>query len=241
MALVEVTQQDGWTEVALNDPATRNAITGPMVESLIEVLKQSEEDSNSQLVMLRGSEGAFCSGLNLKQFNADPPPEWLPRFQTLWRSLHVAMYEFKKPIVVALERFAINGGSALALAGDLLVAGEDSYLQVGEVTQGMQAAFNVAWLSLRHSESAKAQLTLTGRRFFGTDLVRLGIALEAPPTKEVVNRTSELCSELAAYPNSAVANMKKAISSYREQSDGENWFQRSTGSGRRGPITPVSN
>ncbi|MCY4056782.1 MAG: enoyl-CoA hydratase/isomerase family protein, partial [Gammaproteobacteria bacterium] len=176
MAVVEVVDHGRWAEVILNRPERRNAINGPLGEALTSAIRRADADDGVQAILFRGAEGAFCSGLDLKAFNAEPPPDWMPRFSTIWRGAHKAIFECRKPVVVALERFAINGGAALALAADLLVAGENAFLHVGEVRQGMAAPYNLAWLRFRHSESVAAQLTLTGRRFTGSELVALGVA-----------------------------------------------------------------
>ena len=169
MAEVERIDRDGWAEIVLNRPARRNAINGPLGERLADAFRAANADDGVQAVLFRGAEGAFCSGLDLKGFNADPPPEWLPRFNAIWRAAHKAIFDCQKPIVAALERYAINGGAALALAADLLIAGETAFLQVGEVKMGMAAPYNMAWLRLRHSENVAAKLTITGRRFPGAN------------------------------------------------------------------------
>ncbi|MCE2407764.1 MAG: enoyl-CoA hydratase/isomerase family protein [Pseudomonadales bacterium] len=148
-------------------------------------------------------------------------------FQSTWRRTHTALYECSKPIVVALERFAINGGAALALAADLLVVGDDSYLQVGEVRQGMAAPYNLAWLSLRHSENVIAQLTLTGKRFSGSELHRLGIAYAAPPTADAVSVAASLCNELAGYPSDALVTIKRMMRAFHDASAND-WFDIAT-------------
>ena len=137
------------------------------------------------------------------------------------------MYDCSKPIVVALERYAINGGAALALAADLLVVGDDSYLQVGEVRQGMAAPYNLAWLNLRHSENVIAQLTLTGKRFTGTELHRLGIAYTAPATADTVSAASSICEELAGYPEDALVTIKRMMRGYRNV-PADDWFDIAT-------------
>ena len=109
-------EHDGWSELVLNQPETRNAITGPLGEQLATAIQSVDADSATRLLMLRGADGAFCSGLNLKEFNRDPPPNWLANFQSTWRRTHAALYDCSKPVVVALEKYAINGGAALALA-----------------------------------------------------------------------------------------------------------------------------
>lgn len=225
--LVLRVEHDGWSELVLNQPGTRNAITGPLGEQLATAIQTVDADPATRLLMLRGAEGAFCSGLNLKEFNRDPPPDWLANFQTTWRRTHAALYDCSKPIVVALEKYAINGGAALALAADLLVVGDDSYLQVGEVRQGMAAPYNLAWLNLRHSENVIAQLTLTGKRFTGSELHRLGIAYQAPATAVTVNVATELCDELAGYPAEALVTIKRMMRGYHEV-PADDWFDIAT-------------
>ena len=172
--LLEVS--DGVGEVVLNRPERKNAITGPLGVKLAECMAEASDREDVRVVILRGADGAFCSGLDLGEFNADPAPDWLSDFQHIWRGAHRAIFECRKPIVGALERYAINGGAALALACDLLVAGEEAFLQVGEVQIGMAAPYNMAWLSLRHSEQVMARVALIGDRLNGSDLVELGLA-----------------------------------------------------------------
>ena len=227
MALVEFVDHGRWAEVVLNRPESRNAINGPLGEGLAAAIGRADAGAEIQAVLLRGADGAFCSGLDLKAFNADPPPDWMPRFGAIWRSAHKAIFDCGKPIVAALERYAINGGAALALAADLLVAGETAFLQVGEVKQGMAAPYNMAWLRLRHGENIAAQLTLTGRRFPGSELASLGIAYEAVPDNDVVTSARQLVEKLAAYPDGALARIKALLRAYND-TPADDWFDRAT-------------
>ena len=216
-----------WAEVVLNRPERRNAINGPLGEALAAAVRRADADDTVQVVLLRGAGGAFCSGLDLTAFNAEPAPDWMPRFGAIWRAAHKAIYECRTPIVAALERYAINGGAALALAADLLVAGEGAFLQVGEVKQGMAAPYNMAWLRLRHSESLAAKLTITGRRFFGPELGTLGVAYDVVEDADVVPAARRLVEELAAYPDAAPARIKSVLRVYNDSS-ADAWFDRAT-------------
>ncbi len=130
---VIIERHDNVAEVVLNRPERKNAVTGPLAAGLRDAFRELGADDTLSAIVLRGAGGAFCSGLDLKEFNADPRPEWLGDFQAVWRAAHAAIYDCPKVIVGALERFAINGGGALALSCDLLVAGRNAYLQVGEI------------------------------------------------------------------------------------------------------------
>lgn len=233
--LIERTESGGVLEIVLNDPKTRNAITGPMAEQLSTAIHTAADTAEIRVILLYGADNAFCSGLNLKEFNAQPPPDWLPNFQKSWRAVHKSFYQCTTPVVVALQKYAINGGAAIALAGDLLVVGDDSFLQIGEVRQGMAAPYNIAWLRLKQPESVINQLAITGRRFSGSELLRLGVAHEAPPSEDVLSRARAIANELAQFPDNALMRIKSLIGTERPSAD--EWFDRFTASGgRRGPI-----
>ncbi len=218
------TRAGGVAEIVLNRPARRNAVTGPLAERLHAEIVAATEDDDVAVLLLRGAGGAFCSGLDLGEFRADPPPNWMPEFSGLWLDVHAALYDCPKPIVAALERFAINAGSALALAADLLVAGEQAFLHVGEVQMGMAAPMNMAWLRLRHPESVAARLAIVGRRYTGVELERMGVASEVVADNEVLTRARELSATIAGYPPSGVRAIKSTVIRGRSAASGREWF-----------------
>ena len=238
MTPVATIMHDGWVELVLNRPERRNAIDGDLAMALAAELRTLDTEDAAGAILLRGAEGAFCSGLDIKAFNADPPPKWLERFNAIWRALHTALYDCRKPLVAAVERYGINGGAALALAADLVVAGETAFLQVGEARQGLSAPFNIAWLRLRHPESIAAKLALTGRRFTGPELESMGVAYACVPDEDVLRTSQELAAELASFPAGAAARAKATMRAYGSASAGE-WFDRavaaSPAAGRMSP------
>jgi len=205
--LLEV--EDGLASIVLNRPERKNAIIGPLSDALAAAFTEASDRDDVWAVLLHGAGGGFCSGLDLKEYNADPPPTWIGTASSSFVAAHRAIAECPVPVVGALERFAINGGAGLALACDLLVAGEEAFLQVGEVRQGMPAAMNLAWLSGRHPLSVIHQITLTGRRFSGPDLHRLGIVLDVVADDEVLDAARGLALEIAGFPGSAGRMMKE--------------------------------
>ena len=220
--------ENGVSEIVLNRPERKNAITGPFGQQLAEAFRAADADVKTRVILLRGADGAFCSGLDLGEFNADPAPEWLSDFQHIWRGAHRALFEAKKPIVGALEQYAINGGAALALACDLLVAGEEAFLQVGEVKIGMAAPYNMAWLNLRHAEALAAQIALVGERLSGKELKRMGVAHQVAPDSEVLVEARSLAASLAAYPEGGLLRIKAGIRA-RLTLDADAWFDQFTG------------
>ncbi len=210
--------------VVLHRPERRNALTGPMVDELAEVLEQLDDDVT--VIVLRGSGNAFCSGLDLKEFGRDPQPDWVAGFGPAWHRVHRALFDCEAIVVGALERAAVNGGAALALACDLLVVGNASFLQVGEIQQGMAAPMNMAWLRLRFDEAVAARVTLLGDRIHGPELVRLGLAFDSVADADVLDAVDTLANRLAAHDPTGVRRIKASLRRSVVSDTAEEWFAR---------------
>lgn len=212
---------DGWGELILSRPDRRNALTGPMVEALRAGLAKLHL-GGARVVVLRGEGGAFSSGLDLDAFAVQPAPAWRASWADDYAAFHSELYRSPAVIVGALERYAINGGASLALACDLLVAGEGSFIVVGEAALGMNAPMNVAWLRLRTSEAIAAQILFGADRFPAAELRRLGLVYKVVPDHEVVLQAHELAKRLAGFPGQGLAAIKDAMR--RPPSDGGDVF-----------------
>ncbi|MCC6388908.1 MAG: enoyl-CoA hydratase/isomerase family protein [Dehalococcoidia bacterium] len=213
-------------ELVLNRPGRKNAITGPLVSAASAALAEAAVDAAIGAVIVRGEGGAFCSGLDLKEFNADPRPGWLPSFQATWRGFHEQVFAFDKPIVCALEGFAINAGSAWALSSDFIVVGESAFLQVAEVRQGRPAPMNLAWLRLRYGDAVARRVALLGRRIPGPELERMGIALQCVADGDVLAVARDLAIELAGIPAQGLAITKSVLRTLDLPGGPNEWFQR---------------
>ncbi len=206
VVLVELYGNRG--ELVLNRPERRNALTGPLVNQLHEGLKQLIGNPDCHVIVIRGAQGYFCAGLDLKEFAADPAPEWRERFANDWAEFHCAIFDCPKPILGALEGFAIAGGSALAFACDFLVAGTKSFLHVAEAERGMSAPINIAWLILRFEYAKAMRFVQLAERFYGDELVQQGVALDSVEEDQVLKRTREIADRLAGFEPGSTVRIK---------------------------------
>lgn len=222
----------GVASITLNRPHRKNAITGPLSDALADAFDSVSRRDDVHVVLFSGAGGGFCSGLDTVEYNADPAPNWMATSTESLLAAHAAIFDCPVPVVGALEGFAINGGAAFALACDLLVVGESAFLQVGEIRHGMAAPMNLAWLLARYPASVARQIVLTGRRFTGPDLHRLGIALDVVPDAEVLGAARVLACDIATWPAPNVANLKNAIHDLANGQEsaqdltGQEWFNR---------------
>jgi enoyl-CoA hydratase len=213
LALVEFYGNRG--ELVLNRPERRNALIGPLVNQLHKGLNQCVSNPDCHVIVIRGAQGYFCAGLDLKEFGAEPAPEWRAQFSNDWAEFHCAIYDCPKPIVGALEGFAIAGGSALAFACDFLVVGKESFLHVAEAERGMPAPINIAWLMLRFEYAKAMRFAQLAERMYGDDLVHQGVALESVEDNQVLHRTREVADRLAGFELNTNIKMKAAMKAAR--------------------------
>lgn len=207
---VRVESHGAWGELVLSRPARRNALIGPMAVELRLGLTELVR-SGAKAIVLRGEDDAFCSGLDVDAFAADPPPPWRETWPQDWLALHRDLYACPAVIVGALQRFAINGGASLALACDLLVAGEGAFLMVGEAALGMHAPMNIAWLRLRVGEAVATQLVLGADRATAADLHRFGLAYKVVADTSVTTDAEALAQRLGSFPGRGLAAIKDSL------------------------------
>ena len=198
--------QSGRLDIELNRPERKNALTVPMVTQLARTFADAQDDDTVTAVLLYGAGGCFSSGLDLAEVR---PGE--PAITAAIADLHATLSGFEKPLIGALERAAVNGAAAIALACDLLVVGETSFLMVGEAEMGVAAPNNLRWLLAKFDVNQALQLTLACERQYGPDLLRRSFAYEMVPDEQVLVRATELADKIAAYPNGGGIAMKQAI------------------------------
>ena len=224
--LVMLERREGWAEIAINRPERRNSIIPPVSVAIADALDEVADDEDIACVLLRGEGGYFCSGVDLKALQAVPPPPWRGEHGTSWRDLHLKMFSYPKPVVCAFEKYGINAGAALAMACDILIAGETAFIQVGEVQQGAMAPMNLAWFRIKTTEQILARLAFYGDRIAGPDMLRLGLAAECVADDQVLARCREVCQRFAEFPAGATARIKRGIIEQRGIDDPEAYFRK---------------
>jgi len=215
---------EGWAEIIIERPDRRNSLIPPLAGEIRDHIEQSNEDDNISAIVLRGEGGYFCSGIDLKALQADPPPPWTGKDVGDVRSMHMALYHCKKPVIAALEKFAINAGASLAFACDLIVAGETAFLQIGEIQQGVGIPMNAAWLKIKTTEFQAARLAFLGDRVKGPELLRLGLISECVSDDSVVERCNEIAATIAGYPAGAAIAIKQSLVAQRDIDSPEDFF-----------------
>ncbi|MDR2856704.1 MAG: crotonase/enoyl-CoA hydratase family protein [Novosphingobium sp.] len=132
---VLVSVADGVIEVTINRPEARNAMTKAAAEAIAAAMDRLEAENDLRCAILTGAGGTFCSGMDLKGFlKGEMPVAGERGFGGLTN------WSPAKPVIAAVDGYALAGGMELALACDLIVANADARFGVPEVKRGLVAA-----------------------------------------------------------------------------------------------------
>lgn len=210
MAVVLVERPaDGVALVRLNRPDARNALNGELRAQLAETFRALTDDDGVRCIVVTGNDKAFAAGADLKEIQNDGPVEILQRqVLRLWQAIATC----PKPIIAAVNGFALGGGCELALHADIIVAGENATFGQPEVKVGIMPGGGATQRLTRAVGKYRAmKLVLTGEPVSGREAAAMGLASEVAPDEKVLPRALELASAIAALPPLAVMQTKEVL------------------------------
>lgn len=208
MSQVLTQKESGVLEVALNRPEKKNALTQGMYSGMGQALQGAKSDPEIKAVLFYGNGGNFTSGNDLMDFIQNPPdsPD-TPVMQFIHETL-----EFEKPIVVAVQGYAVGLGTTFLLHADLVYAAESARFQLPFVNLGLVPEFGATFLLPRMLGNVRASELLLLGEFFGPDQAKeTGLVNAVCPDSEVLTQAREKARMLASKPASSVRATKKLL------------------------------
>ena len=174
--------REGRTAVlTLDNPARRNALAIPMRQALSDAFQRIEADREVRAVVLTGSGGTFCAGGDISGMNAADLAAGRERFRLTHQLVRLMAFG-SKPIIAAVEGYAVGAGLALALLCDTVVAAEDAQFGAGFGAVGLVADFGLAHtLPLRVGQGRARQVLLYGERMEAPAAERIGLVDHCVP------------------------------------------------------------
>ncbi|MFI6937350.1 crotonase/enoyl-CoA hydratase family protein [Streptomyces sp. NPDC050287] len=206
--------------ITLNRPRALNAVNAAMSAAVGNALRELAEDPGLSVGVITGAGRAFSAGADLKELGAGRPVSAPGRPE--WGFAGLARHVMDKPLIAAVNGFALGGGTEIVLACDLAVISEDARLGLPEVTRGLVAAAG-GLLRLHRQIPPKiaAQIALTGEPLDAATALRWGLVNEVVPAGRVLDRAVELAERIAANAPLAVAASKRIMR--RSAEYGSDW------------------
>jgi enoyl-CoA hydratase len=201
--------------ITLNRPEARNAINADLAERLAAAVETLDGDDELAVGVLTGAGGAFCSGMDLKAFAAGGPPKALPR---LLRN------GSRKPLIAAVEGFAVAGGLELALICDLVVAAKGARLGIPEAKVGLFAAGGgLLRLPQRVPYGVAMEMALTADPITAEQAFEHGLVARLTEPGGAVDAALALAERIARNAPLAVATSKRLVRATQGLTDEEFW------------------
>lgn len=206
--------------VTLNRPDELNAVNRPLHRALHSVWRQIDEDRDAAVVVLTGAGRAFCAGGDFN-FVKTTHVEREARLDLSREAFRIVqeMLHFRAPIIAAVNGPAVGLGTTLALASDVVLLSEKSFLQDPHVSIGLTAGDGgtILWPLYTSLMRAKEYL-FTGDRVYPEDAMRIGIANRIVPQADIMTDALALAHRMAAQPRRALQFTKRALNMQAERS-----------------------
>ena len=200
---------DAIVVLRLNRPLVRNALNLDIRMRLADEVTRHAADQAVRCLIITGSDTVFAAGADIKMMAEAGPIEVMARNQQkYWRTI----MDCPKPVIAAIEGFALGGGLELALCADIIVAGDGARLGLPEVKLGILAGGGGTQKLTRLIGSKRAMLLLlTGRMFGAAEALAMGVVSEVAPAGQALARAIEIATEIAAMPPIAVMQIKEIV------------------------------
>lgn len=214
--------------LTINRPEARNAVNAAVHVGLGVGLEEAENDPEIRAVIVTGAgDQAFCAGADLKAVARGERLEPADKAQRAWGFAGFVQHPISKPIIAAVNGFALGGGTELALASDIVIAVEKAQFGLPEVKRGIIAAAGGAFRIAQQLPTKIAmEMLLTGEPISAQRALELGLANRVVPFDQLMETALDMAGRIAVNAPLAVQASKRiamGIADGRIASDDAFW------------------
>lgn len=202
--------ENGVQLITLNRPDKLNALNFALTSALVETLKAADRDDGVRAIVITGAGRGFCAGADTREFAELTPAnqELVEQRAALTTELQGLGKRLRKPLIAAVNGYAMGGGAGLALSCDLVLASPAARFAYPEVKHGIVAAIVMAGLVEHLGRKIAFELVATGRTVEADEALRLGMANRIVEAETLVPEALALAQALAAHPVKAMQATK---------------------------------
>ena len=212
-------RRDGVLVITLNRPKARNAVNLELAQGVADAIDELDGNDDLRIGVLTGAGGTFCSGMDLKAFAQGSSP-----FIEGRGFAGIVQQRPMKPLIAAIEGYALAGGLEVALSCDLLVASSDAKLGIPEVKRGLVAAAGaLIRLPKRIPQHVAMELALTGEFISTQRGYELGLINRVTEPGAALDTALELATAIAKNGPLAIMASKSIVTSAPDWTDAQAW------------------
>lgn len=182
--------------ITLNRPKALNALSAGLMGEMSEALTKFQQDANIGAVVITGSKKSFAAGADIKEMvNKDFVDCYTGDFLNNWTDVA----KFKKPVLAAVNGYALGGGCELAMMCDIIYAGDKAIFSQREILIGtIPGAGGTQRLTHAIGKSKAMELVLTGDDINAHDAEKAGLVCRVYPADELVDETVKIADRIAS-------------------------------------------
>ena len=215
METLIVSTEDKITLITLNRPKALNALSAQLLSELMEALDAAEADASVHCVILTGSDRAFAAGADIKEMSSKSYADMFNANYFGPAAERVA--GFRKPIIAAVNGYALGGGCELAMLCDFIIAGESAKFGQPEINLGVAPGMGGSQRLTRFVGKSKAmEMILTGRMMDAAEAERSGLASRVVPSDKLLEDAMATARTIAALSPLAVMMNKEMVNAAYE-------------------------
>ena len=212
MENVRTENRDGVCVITIDRPKVLNALNAQTVAEIGEAFEQARTDESVKAVIVTGGgEKAFVAGADIRELATMTPitgKETAERGQRIFRAIET----FPKPVIAAINGFALGGGCELALACHIRIASENAQLGLPEVTLGIIPGYGGTQRMTRLLGKGKAlELICTGDRIGAAEAEKIGLVNRVVPADQLMTTAEEMSRKIASRGPLAVRAAIEAV------------------------------
>jgi len=207
-------ERDGAVAIlTLNRPQVLNALNADVLSKLSSELKTLDGDASVRAVIITGSGSkAFAAGADIGELNALRSPFQGATKARTGQAITLQIERMKKPVIMAVNGFALGGGCELAMAGDILIASDNAKFGQPEVSLGLMPGYGGSQRTTRLVGKGMAMyMCLTGEMIDAQEALRIGLVQKVVPQAQLREEAKRIANVIAAKAPLAVEGTKRAI------------------------------
>jgi 2-(1,2-epoxy-1,2-dihydrophenyl)acetyl-CoA isomerase len=212
---VDLTTDGPAARILLNRPDALNAWNEQFGNDLHDAVTTVAGDDSIRAVLITGAGRGFSSGADLKEQRGPDDggmPDLSARLKEIYHPIITGLREMPKPVVAAVNGPAVGIGCSLALATDLIVAGESAYLLLAFVNIGLVPdGGSTAFLPARVGYGRAAEMAMLGERVPAQQALDWGLVNQVVPDDELESVSTALLERLANGPTASYAGSKRLL------------------------------
>ena len=195
--------------VTLNRPQALNALSYALVKDLSLAMQELDQDAEVRAIVVTGGEKVFAAGADIKEMADRGPFDELIQERLAYRD---KINRISKPVIAAVNGFALGGGCELAMSCDIIIAAENARFGQPEVNLGIiPGSGGTQRLTHVLGKHRAMELVLTGDMLNAGDAERLGLVNRVVPSELVLEEAKNVAKKIAAKPALAIKAAKEAV------------------------------